>query len=68
MDRKLTPKYWVLWDNSTNDIVIKTLDKSLQGARDNAYHWLGTEWVLGLEEEGIFEFKLISIEEVEIYE
>ena len=62
----LTPKYWVLWDNHTNDIVIKTLDKSLQGARDNAYRWLGAEYVLGMEEEDVFEFKLISIEEVRV--
>ena len=26
MSGKLTPKYWVLWDNSTSDIIIKTLE------------------------------------------
>lgn len=66
MSRKLTPKYWVLWDNNTNDILIKTLDKSLQGARDKAYQWLDAEFVLGLEEDGVFEFKLISVEEVKL--
>jgi predicted transcriptional regulator YheO len=64
MSKKLTPKYWVLWDNQIGDILIKTLDKSLQGARNNAYHQLGNKVVHELEDDGVFEFKLISIEEV----
>lgn len=59
--KTLSPKYWVLWDNTKNDIYVDTLSKSLIKSDEKARELYGANVLYSDIEKGLAEFKLIEI-------
>jgi len=45
--QKLTPKYWIAHDNTTDDVIIGTAAKMLSDCQMKTYQYVGVGWLGG---------------------